>query len=356
VEDDCPDGLAVLACRPDVAGTGGLADDAALEGAQMSYNRIALSSGHGLHVRGACGILDEVEEARKVVDQVARELSFSGVEVHTFHDDISTSQNENLNRIVDFHNSQDRELDISIHFNAFEQCDEPRGTEVLYVTQAELADRMSSTIALAGTFIDRGPKKNTGLFFLNNTDKPAILLEICFVDSEADADLYELHFAWICTAIADLLAGNSTAVKPPPSQAGVTRLIGKCSWFGGPNDEGVDPDEGLAFIDSVNDAPHLFLPYQPQGTTGLARRLNPYTHYLAMRWDYDKTPKSELLNTVARVKNLATGVALQAIPADWGPNEATGRVADLSPSLMNDLGLATDDDVEIVHPYDGDGH
>ena len=29
-------------------------------------------------------------------------------------------------------------------------------------------------------------------------------------------------------------------------------------------------------------APHLFLPYQPAGTTGLARRLNPNVHYIAM--------------------------------------------------------------------------
>ena len=33
-----------------------------------------------------------------------------------------------------------------------------------------------------------------------------------------------------------------------------------------------------------------FYPYQPDGTTGLARRLNPQVHYLACRWDYDVTP------------------------------------------------------------------
>ena len=52
-------------------------------------------------------------------------------------------------------------------------------------------------------------------------------------------------------------------------------LKGKVSHFGGPHDEGVAPDEGLAFIYDVDTAPHLFLSYQPQGTTGLARRLNP---------------------------------------------------------------------------------
>ena len=35
-------------------------------------------------------------------------------------------------------------------------------------------------------------------------------------------------------------------------------MTGKCSWFGGPEDDGVSPDEGLAFIYKVEDAPHLF--------------------------------------------------------------------------------------------------
>ena len=40
----------------------------------MTYGRIVISSGHGKYVRGACGILDEVDEARRVVDRVAAEL------------------------------------------------------------------------------------------------------------------------------------------------------------------------------------------------------------------------------------------------------------------------------------------
>jgi hypothetical protein len=46
-----------------------------------------------------------------------------------------------------------------------------------------------------------------------------------------------------------------------------------------------------------------------------------------------------------------TGVEMKAIPADWGPHESTDRIADLSPSLMEDLGLETDDEVEIIFPY-----
>jgi hypothetical protein len=67
---------------------------------------------------------------------------------------------------------------------------------------------------------------------------------------------------------------------------------GKCSWFGGPNDKGVKPDEGLAFITKVEQAPQLFLPEQPPYTSGLARRLDPAVFYVACRWNYKQTPRA----------------------------------------------------------------
>jgi hypothetical protein len=117
---------------------------------------------------------------------------------------------------------------------------------------------------------------------------------------------------------------------------------------------GVSPSEGLAFIYDIDTAPQLFLPYQPGGTTGLARRLNPHVHFVACRWDYDATPKDMLANSnqVALVKNPKTGFALTAFPADWGPNESTGRAADLSKGLLDDLGLTTDEVVEVLYPYE----
>ena len=56
-------------------------------------------------------ILDEVDEARKVVEEVAGLLEARGVDVKVFHDDTSHSQNENLNTIVNYHNAQTRDLD-----------------------------------------------------------------------------------------------------------------------------------------------------------------------------------------------------------------------------------------------------
>jgi N-acetylmuramoyl-L-alanine amidase len=179
----------------------------------VTYNRIVISSGHGKWVRGASGVLDEVDEARRVVEQLADELRNRNVDVMVFHDDTSHSQNENLNTIVNYHNKQERDLDVSVHFNAYEQTSKPMGCEVLYVTQSALATEVSRAIADCG-FINRGGKKRSDLFFLNNTEKPAILIETCFVDSTTDADIYETEFYKICKRIADVLGGKEAGVPP----------------------------------------------------------------------------------------------------------------------------------------------
>jgi len=135
-----------------------------------------------------------------------------------------------------------------------------------------------------------------------------------------------------------------------------TRVTGKCSWFGGPRDKGVKPNEGLAIFD-LADACNpqfagLFLPIQPAGTTGAARRLNPCARYIAMRWDYARHPRAFLRGVKVRVT--ANGKTLEAQPVDWGPNEDTERAADLSPGLLAELELRTNDivTVEIPDPED----
>jgi hypothetical protein len=315
--------------------------------------KIVISSGHGKLVRGAAGYIDEVDEARRVVNKVVSYLNNVGVHVEAFHDDVSTTQNENLNRIVNFHNGEQRDLDVSVHFNAYETTNSPMGSECLYVTQSALAAKVAEKVSAAGGFKNRGAKKRTDLFFLNKTEEPSILIEVCFVDSRADAELYEENFDEICAAIGGAISGVETpppTPAPEPPTGALFSAVGKASYFGGPDDEGVSPNEGLAFITNISSIPQLFLPYQPPGTTGLARRLNPYVHYVACRWDYSKTPKTMLVQRIAKVRAPKTGITLKAFPADWGPHEDTGRVADLSPGLMGDLGIQTDDEVEVIFP------
>lgn len=176
---------------------------------------ICLSSGHGKYIRGASGYLDEVNCARDVVDEVARLLNDAGVETKTYHDDWSHSQNENLNRIVNWHNGQSRTLDVSIHFNAYQTTSAEMGTECLYLTQKDLAKKVADGIAKATNLPNRGPKYRDNLFFLNSTAKPSVLVEVVFVDSSTDAAVYEMEFSAVCAAIASALAGKSIESEPP---------------------------------------------------------------------------------------------------------------------------------------------
>lgn len=127
-------------------------------------------------------------------------------------------------------------------------------------------------------------------------------------------------------------------------------ISGKMSVFGGPHDLGVQPDEGLALVEpaEIGLFPGIFLPQQPPGTTGLARRLDPDAYYIACRWDEHGLARSYLQQIEVTVTNSANGKSDRARPVDAGPNVNTGRVADLSPGLATKLGLATDNECTVM--------
>jgi N-acetylmuramoyl-L-alanine amidase len=85
------------------------------------------------------------------------------------------------------------------------------GTECLYISQQALASEIANAISACG-FINRGDKKRTDLYFLNQTEMPSILIEVCFVDSTADAAIYDSKFDQICEAIATVLGGKERVI------------------------------------------------------------------------------------------------------------------------------------------------
>ena len=187
----------------------------------MVYKQINISSGHSINCQGASGYINEVTEARKVVDRVYDMCKATGIEVYKYHDTASSSS-QNLANIVNFHNRFKDGIDVSIHFNAYQTTSNPMGVEVCYYSQSSLASSVSSAIAQAGGFKNRGAKERKGLYFLKHTSKPSILIEVCFCDSKADVDLYHRNFDAICAAIIKALTGaiyNAPKPQPAPTPA-----------------------------------------------------------------------------------------------------------------------------------------
>lgn len=169
--------------------------------------QFVISSGHGDKVSGAIGILNEHNEAKKVVNRVYSILTntYNG-KGYKYHETTATNQQKNLANIVNYHNSKERDIDISVHFNSASAS--ATGTECLYYDKKTLSAKMSKAMANALGIVDRGAKERKELYFLRNTEKPAILLEVCFVTSKKDAAAYRENFEDLCQAIAKIIANE----------------------------------------------------------------------------------------------------------------------------------------------------
>lgn len=177
------------------------------------YNQINISSGHSINCQGASDILNEVTEARRVVDRIYEMCKAIGIEVYKYHD-TSSSSNQNLANIANWHNQFKDGIDISIHFNCYQHTSNSMGTEVCYYSQSELANKVSSAISKASGLKNRGGKERKGLYVLRHTNKPMILIEVCFLDSSYDVQKYQENFDNICSAIIEALTGKVYMSRP----------------------------------------------------------------------------------------------------------------------------------------------
>lgn len=199
--------------------------------------KFVISSGHGAIVGGAVGFINERAEAVKVVERVYKVLTeqYDGVG-YKYHESTAKTQAINLSNIVNYHNTKDRALDISVHFNS--ATPKATGTECLYYDQKSLSARMSKAMANSMGIADRGPKERKELYFLRMTKKPAILLEVCFVSNKTDAKKYRDNFTALCNAITKVIAdhlGYKLKVNKP-SKPNKPNIVNKEEYYK-PNDK-----------------------------------------------------------------------------------------------------------------------
>lgn len=156
--------------------------------------KINVHGGHNFNVKGACGLIDETIEDRKLKDLVIIKLRELGHTVYDTTDEDGLTQSTNLSRIVNNCNANDVDLNVSIHFNAYNTV--ANGTEAYIYSDSSKAKPYATNIVnnLASLgFKNRGVKVNSSLYVIKHTKAPCILIEACFCDNAHDVAMYNVE-------------------------------------------------------------------------------------------------------------------------------------------------------------------
>ena len=203
-----------------------------------------------------------------------------------------------------------------------------------------------------------GGRTNVYDYHLNPDAKKLPPLEVEEVAAAGAAAFLQNRLADRVVVAYEQIDVNGGLVNMLVSRAGrVIRYQGRMSIFGGPQDTGMTPTEGLALV-NVGNFPNYrdLFKNQQAGTTPLGRNLDPDKFYVACRWDYQNdVAAADFIHCKARVRNPLTGAEEEATPVDWGPNAKLNRVADLSPGLAAARGVKTDDECIVLLSSDKPG-
>ncbi len=185
--------------------------------------KIGINCGHtvsGIPGCGAVGIIDESEETRNVGLKLEKILADAGHTVYDCTNDYANSTSANLSAIVRMANAQPLDLFVSIHFNS----GGGKGTEVFTYGGTKHAEAVAVCDKLhALGFANRGVKYGSSLYVIRHTDAKAMLVEVCFVDSASDVDLYhKLGAETVAAAIAEAITGQ-TVINTESEELTVTQ-------------------------------------------------------------------------------------------------------------------------------------
>lgn len=175
--------------------------------------KIAERAGHNEQAIGAVGIINEVVENRNVNVSFKKYLEEGGASVVDCTPG-RCDNNTDLRLGVQKANSSGANIFCSLHFNSFKRTSAEMGTEVLVYKNFPEAERVLNALVKLG-FKNRGIKEKPGFYELKNTKMKAMIIEICFTDSEKDVELYrKLGPDAIGKALAEAILGRSIESKP----------------------------------------------------------------------------------------------------------------------------------------------
>lgn len=177
--------------------------------------KILLSVGHSILKNGNCtsadgrpygGIL-EYSYNKGIANRVAEYLRKAGHTVDVLicpELQFSKSTDEKTYKLTKEH-AGNYDFVAELHLNA-SPLHNARGCEVLYISETGKKVAQQIQKRLAEVFKDRGIQKRTGLYMLNGTKAPAVIIESFFCDNSEDCELAEKTD--VARLIAEGIAGT----------------------------------------------------------------------------------------------------------------------------------------------------
>lgn len=187
---------------------------------------IGIDMGHTLSGKGtgAAGIVKETDRNRELGKLLINYLRSNG---HTVIDcTVDSSSNDLVDRVAKA-NAQKLDLFISIHLNA----GGGHGTETYVYNKdypgkaanKEIAKKVNDAVVNSCGFRNRGIKE-ANFHVLRETVAPAILVEVCFVDSQEDTQKWNADK--IARAMFTAITGQSISESKPQSDVFYRVIVG----------------------------------------------------------------------------------------------------------------------------------
>lgn len=189
----------------------------------MALKKICTAGGHSKAAPGAKSYLNEYVEDRKVNRALQAALKAYGYTTKDASNEKRT-QGAELAEEVRICNAFGADLFAAVHFNASKKTSKKMGVEVFYYSGSATGKKYAAAVAKELAALlglpNRGAKASKSLYVLRKTKAPAILVEVCFVDSKADAAAYKAVGAAkvgqaIAAAIHKTNGGKVAATKAP---------------------------------------------------------------------------------------------------------------------------------------------
>lgn len=165
---------------------------------------VVLDAGHGGANPGAVyNGRQEKDDALALVLAIGNILERNGVDVYyTRTADIYESPYQKAMEA----NESGADYFVSIHRNSSPYPNQYSGVETLvynrYSEAARMAYNINEQLELVG-FINHGVNERPNLVVLNSTEMPAVLVEVGFINTDADNELLDERFDDVVQAIAD---------------------------------------------------------------------------------------------------------------------------------------------------------